>query len=338
MVYPLFYPHGSQGWHKNIAKINNRTFVDDNDDAQGEQSNHRVTRGSYIKYRIGIRSDIFNAFLLGRRFFQQWIVDSYVKIERDRIEYIRRNQKQLRVESYRGLVDHLNNTANDMNCQVGKIVILPSTFVGSPRYMMQNYQDAMAIVRIKGKPDQFITMTCNLNWREIRYNLLPDQQASDRPDICARVFHLKKEYLISLTKKKYFGEVSAQVHDVEFQKRGLPHAHILVTLKNGYKLSTVNDIDKYISAEIPDSETDSILYNTVVNNMIYGPCDSRCIIKGQCSKHYPREFREETIMSPDGYPYYKRRNNVPYCPGLLRIFNCHINVEVVSSVKSEIFV
>ena len=48
----------------------------------------------------------------------------------------------------------------------------------------------------------------------------------------------------------------ADVHVVKFQKRGLPHAHILVTLKNGYKLSTVNDIDKYISAEIPGSETD----------------------------------------------------------------------------------
>ena len=69
MVYPLFYSHGSQGWHKNIAKINNRTFVVDNDDAQGEQSNRRVTRGSYVKYRIGIRSDIFNAFLVGRRLF-----------------------------------------------------------------------------------------------------------------------------------------------------------------------------------------------------------------------------------------------------------------------------
>ena len=39
MVYPLFYPHRSQGWHKNIAKISNRTFVVDNDDPQGEQSN-----------------------------------------------------------------------------------------------------------------------------------------------------------------------------------------------------------------------------------------------------------------------------------------------------------
>ena len=71
MVYPLFYPHGSQGWHKNIAKISNRTFVVDNDDPQSEQSNRRITRGSCVKYRIDIRSDTFNVFLLGRRLFQQ---------------------------------------------------------------------------------------------------------------------------------------------------------------------------------------------------------------------------------------------------------------------------
>ena len=79
VLYTLFYPHGSQGWHKNIAKINDRTFVVDNDDPQGEQSNCRVTRSYYVKYRIGVRSDTFNAFLLGRRLFQQWIVHSYVK-------------------------------------------------------------------------------------------------------------------------------------------------------------------------------------------------------------------------------------------------------------------
>ena len=90
-----------------------------------------------------------------------------------------------------------------MNCEVGKIVVLPSTFVGSPRYMMQNYQNAMAIVRMKGKPDLFITMTCNPNWREIKDNLLQGQQALDHSDIYARVFYLKKEHRISLNKKGY---------------------------------------------------------------------------------------------------------------------------------------
>ena len=48
MVYPLLYPHGSQGWHKNIAKISNKTFVLDND-PQGEQSNRRVTGDPMLK-------------------------------------------------------------------------------------------------------------------------------------------------------------------------------------------------------------------------------------------------------------------------------------------------
>ena len=33
--------------------------------------------------------------------------------------------------------------------------------------MVQKYQDAMAIVRKYGKPDLFITFTCNPNWAEI---------------------------------------------------------------------------------------------------------------------------------------------------------------------------
>ena len=56
---------------------------------------------------MSVRLDRFNGFLLGRRLFQQWIVDSYVKVEKGR--------KQLRVESYQVLVDHLSNNANNKN-------------------------------------------------------------------------------------------------------------------------------------------------------------------------------------------------------------------------------
>lgn len=68
------------------------------------------------------------------------------------------------MEKYQGLIDHLEKVATDTNARIGRIMILPSTFIGSPRNMMQNYQDAMAIVRTYGKPDVFITMTCNPNW------------------------------------------------------------------------------------------------------------------------------------------------------------------------------
>ena len=95
-----------------------------------------MTRADYFKYRLGIRDGLFNTLIYAGKLFQQWIVDRYVKIERDRIEYCRNEQSKLRVETYQGLPDYLEKTANRNNAQVGKIIILPSTFSGSPRNMM----------------------------------------------------------------------------------------------------------------------------------------------------------------------------------------------------------
>jgi len=170
-IYPLYYPYGNQGWRDNLQRKN---------------SNKRVSRAAYVKYRIAIH-DNFNIFIMGRRLFQQWLVDNYIKVEKDRINYCKQNQKQLRAETYQGLIDYLANAANNNGARIGKMIILPSTFVGSPRSMLQHYQDAMAIVRKYGKLDIFVTMTCNPNSREIKENLLPNQQPADRPNICARV-------------------------------------------------------------------------------------------------------------------------------------------------------
>ena len=81
--------------------------------------------------------------------------------------------------------------------------------------MMQQYLDAMGIVRKFGKPDLFITMTCNPNWREIRDHLLPGQQPSDRPDLTARVFDMKKKHLLDLITKNsfFFRYESLRFHD-----------------------------------------------------------------------------------------------------------------------------
>jgi len=335
-IYPLYYPYGNQGWCNNLRRIDN---------------NKQISRTAYVKYRIAIRDD-FNIFLMGRRLFQQWLVDSYVKIEKDRINFCKQNQKQLRAETYQGLIDYLANAANNNDAHIGKMIILPSTFVGSPRNMLQHYQDAMAIVRKYGKPDIFITMTCNPNWREIKENLLPNQQPSDRPDICARVFNIKKDYLIDvIVRQKFFGEVLAYVYVIEFQKRGLPHIHLLITLKQNYKILNSETVDKFISAEIPDPNENENLHSIVMKHMIHGPCGDWCLINDKCSKHFPKSFQSETIMDEDGYPQYRRRNNgllyerpgryvvdnryvVPYNPKLLLLFNSHINVEIVSSIRS----
>ena len=54
----------------------------------------------------------------------------------------------------------------------------------------------MAVVRKKGKLDLFIKMTCNPNWKKIQENLLQGQKASDRPDLCSRVFNIKNNFLL----------------------------------------------------------------------------------------------------------------------------------------------
>ena len=55
----------------------------------------------------------------------------------------------------------------DGDSKVGTRIILPPSFTGGPRYMHARFQDAMAIVRNLGKPDFFITITCNPQWPEI---------------------------------------------------------------------------------------------------------------------------------------------------------------------------
>ena len=59
------------------------------------------------------------------------------------------------------------------------------------------------------------------------------------------------------------------MYSVEWQKRGLPHVHILVWLIDKIR---PEEIDNIISAEIPSPSTDRMLFDIVTANMIYGPC------------------------------------------------------------------
>nr|CAD2200499.1 unnamed protein product [Meloidogyne enterolobii] len=219
--------------------------------------------------------------------------------------------------------------------------------------MHEHFMDAMTIVNETGKPDLFITFTCNPNDPDILKCLFPGQTASDRPDIVTRVFNLKKNYLLNLIlNKQIFGEVIGFCWVIEYQKRGLPHLHLLITLSAKDKWRNSEEIDKYIWAEIPDEEIDKKLFEIVKKFMIHGPCseNSLCWDKSRkkCGKKFPKAFRELTEINEDGYPMYKRPNNnryifkkgikltnqyvVPYNPYLLKTFESHINVERVSDI------
>ncbi|XP_065322977.1 uncharacterized protein LOC135930119 [Gordionus sp. m RMFG-2023] len=301
MVYTLLFPYGDHGWHTDMKF--NGSFN------KGTRSN--ITMLQFKISRLAIRANTFNPILYAGRLFHQYVVDSYLQVEANNLNYIKLNQPKLRVEEYSGLMDHISKASDNTNLPLGRAVILPSSFQGSDRNMRERYYDAMAIVSKFGKPDLFITFTCNPNWREIKENLYKGQNPSDRPDLLSRVFHLKlSELLHDIIKKDLFGKCSAYVYTIEFQKRGLPHAHMLIILHENNKIETAKCIDNFVRAEIPDKNVKPLLYDIVTRFMIHGPCESQ--------------------HNPNGYPFYQRRNKVLF----MSEFNAHINVEICTSIKS----
>ena len=128
---------------------------------------------------------------------------------------------------------------------------------------------------------------------------------------------------------------------------------------------TAERVDKIVSCDVPDKETDQDLHKLVGLHMLHGPCGELnpgcpCMFSpkfpGKCSKQFPFPFCEETQVETDGYPQYRRpshgpvfpwikRNNrfyrdvdcrwvVPYNSYLLRKYQCHLNVQTACSIKS----
>ncbi|EEY60735.1 helitron helicase-like protein [Phytophthora infestans T30-4] len=380
LQYPLLFPYGDNGWTYDIPYVGNPV------DRHGDPLTMSVRE--YEAYLLYDRTVSNSLILRGGRLTQQYCVDQWAKCEQERLRFIKKNQLQYRLETLQGLTDALRGESVEIHRmaaddeaairrtrrgnyteqesaepdagEVGRKIIIPPKFTGGPRYMYQRFLDAMAIVRETGAPNLFITMTCNPNWPEIKENLRPGEKASDRPDIVARVFMEKLKALNKDLDEGVLGIQAARVHVVEYQKRGLPHAHILLILRPEDKPTTKEDVDKLVSSELPDKEKYPELYDTVISNMLHGPCGQQnpscpCIKNGRCSKKFPKALADETVMTPDKYPRYKRGRRpdgilchkgkvwdnatinqwvVPYNPFLSQKYNCHINVEVCATNKA----
>jgi hypothetical protein len=308
--------------------------------------------------------EVFNPFIMSGRLSMQFMTDGFAKTEENNLRYYVINQDQMRTTSYQTFMQA--NVNGDVE-RIGQKTILPSTFKGGPRDMQQKYQDAMSIVRHHGKPDLFITLTCNPAWPDITKLCSGVTKAADRIDIVARVFNYKlKELMDDITKHHVFGKPDGWLYVVEFQKRGLPHAHILVILEPDAKPRSCEDYSKFVSCEIPDKEVNPELHRVVTTSMIHGPCgvhnpNSPCMKDGQCTKNFPKQFQEQTSNDQEGYPAYQRRSKeqgghtfikkvngvdmeidsswvVPYNPTLLVKYGAHVNTEICSTIKSVKYV
>ncbi|KAL6620651.1 hypothetical protein ACP70R_035790 [Stipagrostis hirtigluma subsp. patula] len=346
MQYPILFPYGEDGFHEDLKYHRcHRSRA---------MKRKNITMAEYFAYRLHDRGDDFNTPLRGKKLTQAYIVDAYCCVEDGRLSHYRKLsfQQKYRTARYKTLLHAVSDGVTEASA-TGQRVCLPGSFVGGPRWYYQNYQDCVALCRRFGCPDLFITFTCNAAWPEIREALssIPGQHPSDRPCIVDRVFHMKLILLMDdITKHSFFGPILGVVYTIEFQKRGLPHVHIIVWLKKDGPLSA-EQIDAYISAQLPDPLVDPVGYDAVSRLMIHGPCGainsaSPCMADGNCTKFYPKKFASTTSVSPDGHVTYARPNNgitvkknevdidnqfvVPHNVDLCVKYDAHINVESVN--------
>ncbi|XP_027177750.1 uncharacterized protein LOC113776901 [Coffea eugenioides] len=333
LQYPLIFPSGETGWHPGILRKTRTQIL---------QDPHQTCEREHL-ISINQCTDIEEVL-------------TAEQIETSRLEFHRNKQNKLRTEAYQGLLDVIAK-GHTNGSDVGKRIILPASFIGGPRDMRRRYMDAMTLVQRYGKPDIFLTMTCNPSWPEIKNHLLETDEAQNQPDLITRVFRAKIEQLKEdLFKKHLIGHVAAYTYVIEFQKRGLPHAHFLIILKQQSKMFSPEEYDKIVSAELPDRHKSPYLYSLVIKHMLHGPCGSMnptnpCMRQNhKCRNNYPKDFSEYTKHGKNSYPIYKRQDDgrkvyireheldnrwiVPYNLYLLAKYDCHINVEICSAIEA----
>ncbi|XP_074301119.1 uncharacterized protein LOC141632472 [Silene latifolia] len=309
LQYPLLFPCGEDGYRLGISHSENSLR-----NSNYENPRDKLTLREWYAFHIQDRplSVEFATLLQSDKAYHQFLVDGFASVESHRLKFIRYNQDLLRMDNYNNLRRAVER-GDIWPSSAGSRLIVPSSLVGGGLYMRVNYLDTMTICRWFGYPDLFITFTCNPKWPEItRFVSNMGLKPKDHPDILSRVFKIKlEELMIDLKEPHILGRVIAVVYTIEFQKRGLRHAHILLFLHREDKFPEAAVIDKTISAEMPDPVENPVLHAVVCTHMIHGPCgtakpQSPCMVGSTCSKHFPKKCTERTTIGEDGYPVYKR--------------------------------
>jgi hypothetical protein len=117
-----------------------------------------------------------------------------------------------------------------------------------------------------------------------------------------------KALLKGVTKIGWFTKVIKNIWTREYQKRSLPRIHLLLIFPPEQKISTIENINRLVSAKLPFPKN-APFFETVTKCLLHRPCDKEypnapCMVNDVCKKHYPRAFSEETTQGKDGYLVY----------------------------------
>lgn len=265
-------------------------------------------------------------------------------------------------------MDFLQRRAQTLNTTIdyGRMVLLPQSFEQSTSCMYKRFLDAMTLVRKFGIPDYFITSTTNPKWVEITETIAetsPGLSWYDRPDVVSRVFYLRWKELWNLIRSGVaLGTVVAMTSSFEFQKRGLPHNHLILWMHPNFKVRSPQVVDAFISATIPreDDPEEKVIRGLVTSHQLHNLCGEQhhgapCMKHNRCSKYYPKPFRDETVMQDErGCVAYRRPNDdsvfidsagrhynnmwvVSYVRLLLLKWGGHLHVDACNKVNSVFY-
>jgi hypothetical protein len=202
LQYPLLFPFGERGFQVGVlySGVN----------PSGVRARVKMTMQDYYRFQFHYRTSQSNPFLCYGALSSQIKVDARAAIDENPLWYIIKNQSKLRTENLQGIADAVGRGCVD-GTEMGKLTVLPGSHTGGRRYMVQNYHDAMAICRVFGPPDFFVTFTCNSKWLEIAQGIFqPGQKANDTADIVVRVYNMKLEEMLNdIISSNGFGPVNA---------------------------------------------------------------------------------------------------------------------------------
>jgi len=188
LQYPLLFPYAERGFQIGVIYAG---FT-----ATEENTYNKVTMQDYFCYMFHYRRNRPNPYLCFSALSSQAKVDARACVDENRLSYLIKNQADIRMESIQGICDAISKGSTHGD-EMGKMTVLPASFTGGRRYMIQNYHDGIAICREYGPPDFFVTFTCNPKWLEVAEGIFdPGQKPNDRSDIIVRVFNMKLEELL----------------------------------------------------------------------------------------------------------------------------------------------
>lgn len=255
MHYPLLNPKGTGGF--NVPATNSRRIRCAGIVASaasrvvcGMERNGTRRQFTLLKWAKANLYQNLRLHYLGR-LMQEWALNQFSRYQHDYLEHLRNLGRACFVAPMAAV--RAGAAAIE---ESRRRVYLSSKVVGSKRYLDGKVADGMAIVQVSpsppdvsgapfnrrlpcpapalpqtlqtfGKPTFFITFTANSKWPEIDKLLVADQSVLDRPDATMRVFKIKLQALLDdLRAGDSFGRKAMFVfYVIEFQKRGLPHAH-----------------------------------------------------------------------------------------------------------------